>query len=355
MADPLRILVTGGTGGIGRRFVRSRLQRGDEVFVVSRRSDEARRLFAAGATRNIHVLDGDPGIPGRWQQTVGEVDAVVHLAGAPIAAARWTTEIRETIRRSRVEGTYQVAFAIRESETPPRVLVSASGTGRYAAGPDPIDESAPAGRGFLSEVAEAWEREAMRAASDRTRVVVARIPTVLDREAGYLARMSSWWRRGVDPSPWASGEAVPWVHHLDLVRMLESALGDESLAGPVNFTAPNAATAAGIRDALRAILGKRPLPLPRRLVRLAGGAAVDELAGSRDVVPARLHARKFEWKVESVAEALAIELGHGVVRQTTATRTPVVPPKPVEPPRPAPVVPPKSVEPPKPAPVVPPR
>jgi len=334
VADPLRILVTGGTGGIGRRFVRERLRRGDEVFVVSRRSDEARRMFAAGATPKVHVLEGDPGIPGRWQQTVGEVDAVVHLAGAPIASARWTPQVRETIRRSRVESTFQVAFAIRESETPPRVFLSASGTGRYAAGGGVLDEASPAGRGFLSSVAAAWEREALRAASERTRVLIARIPTVLDRDAGFLARMAPWWRRGLDPAPWTASDAVPWVHHADLLRMLDLGLEEQALSGPVNFTAPTATNAAEIRDALRAVLGRRPVPIPRRILRAIAGCVIDELGGSREVRPAKLHAIGFTWSVESIGRAIALELGHGEVPSAGADPTPVSPPKPVSPSKP---------------------
>ena len=89
--------MTGGTGGIGRRFVRERLRRGDEVFVVSRRSDEARRMFAAGATPRVHVLEGDACIPGRWQQTVGEVAEVLDC---PLGTAKsHITRGKEKLRR----------------------------------------------------------------------------------------------------------------------------------------------------------------------------------------------------------------------------------------------------------------
>ncbi|MFZ9692731.1 MAG: NAD(P)H-binding protein, partial [Phycisphaerales bacterium] len=97
-----RIFITGATGGLGRRLVVDRLARGDSMVVLSRRPDEARRLFAAVANPRIEVVEGDPGVPGRWQRLVGACDAVVHLAGEPIAARRWNAEVREAIRRSRV-------------------------------------------------------------------------------------------------------------------------------------------------------------------------------------------------------------------------------------------------------------
>lgn len=319
MTATRRIFITGATGGLGRRLVADRLSRGDSLVVLSRRPDEARRLFAAASNPRLEVAEGDPSVPGRWQRLVGGCDAVVHLAGEPIAARRWTAAVRESIRRSRLEGTYQVAFAVRTAAKPPAVLVSASGIG-FLPGDraEPLDESSPAGRDFLAQVAIAWEREALRAAGASTRAVALRIPIVLDAEAGFLREIAPWWRRGIDPTPWRSGDRVPWIHWADFLRSVDLALRDERLAGPLHLTAPEASPAAEWRSSLRAALSHRAIRLPRRLLELAGGGLIRSMRGSRMAVPAKLLAAGFAWQHGDLRAAIAAELGSA--RSSQATR-----------------------------------
>ena len=338
MTNARRIFITGATGGLGRRLVADRLARGDSVLVLSRRPDEARRLFAAVANPRIEVIEGDPAIPGRWQRFVGGCDAVVHLAGEPIAGRRWNPEVRESIRRSRVEGTYQVAFAVRTSAKPPPVLLSASGIGILPRGDHgPLAESALPGRGFLSQVAIAWEREAMRARSEATRVVALRIPIVLDAESGFLREIVPWWRRGVDPTPWSSRDRVPWVHWKDLLRIVDRALVDDRLEGSVHAVAPEASEAASWRRAIARAIGRGALRVPAMLSRLVAGGVVDAMRGSCDARPAKLESIGFTWHHPDLQEAIAEELRPAVERTPASsppqrpTPKPVVVRKPIDP------------------------
>ncbi|MGA0174540.1 MAG: NAD-dependent epimerase/dehydratase family protein, partial [Phycisphaerales bacterium] len=330
-----RIFITGATGGLGRRLVVDRLARGDSMVVLSRRPDEARRLFAAVANPRIEVVEGDPGVPGRWQRLVGACDAVVHLAGEPIAARRWNAEVRETIRRSRVEGTYQLAFAVRTAAKPPAVLISASGIGILPRGrAGPLDETAPPGREFLARVALAWEREAMRARSASTRVVALRIPIVLDAESGFLREIAPWWRRGLDPTPWSARDRVPWIHWRDVLRVVDRALGDDRLEGPVHAVAPDSSEAIAWRQAMVAAVCRGAVRIPVIASRLAAGAVIDAMRGSCDARPAKLEAIGFEWKQPDLASAIAQELRpRNEPAQTSVSRV-VLPPAPIAAPRP---------------------
>ena len=309
MTATRRIFITGATGGLGRRIVADRLARGDALVVLSRRPDDARRLFAAVANPRLEVVEGDPAIPGRWQRHVGSCEAVVHLAGEPIAARRWNAEVRESIRRSRVEGTYQVAFACTTAAKPPSVLVSASGIGFLPrdAG-SPLDEASPAGRDFLAQVAVAWEREALRARSESTRVAALRIPIVLDAERGFLREVVPWWRRGVDPTPWSARDRVPWLHWQDIVEVVDRALRDDRLEGPVHAVAPEASEASSWRRAIAAAVGRGAIRVPPFLARLAAGGVIDSMRGSREAVASKLEAIGFAWRHRDLHEAIAIEL-----------------------------------------------
>ena len=316
MTATRRIFITGATGGLGRRLVADRLARGDSIVVLSRRPDEARRRFAAVANPRVEVVEGDPAIPGRWQRLVGACDAVVHLAGEPIAKRRWNPEVREAIRRSRVEGTYQIAFACRTAAKPPAVLLSASGIGflpRDRSGP--LDESSPPGRGFLAQVALAWEREALRARSDSTRVVTLRIPIVLDAESGFLHEIVPWWKRGIDPTPWSAHDRVPWLHWQDFLEVVDRALRDDRLKGPVHAVAPEASEAASWRRAIAAALGRGALRVPPILARLAAGGVIDSMRGSCEAVAAKLESVGFAWRHRELQEAIAAEIASFAPRE----------------------------------------
>ena len=285
-------------------------------MVLSRRADDARRRFAAVALPSVEVVEGDPASPGRWQRLVGACDAVVHLAGEPIAARRWNPEVREAIRRSRVEGTYQIAFACRTAAKPPPVLVSASGIGflpRDRSGP--LDESSPPGRGFLAQVALAWEREALRARSDSTRVVALRIPIVLDAESGFLHEVVPWWKRGIDPTPWSPRDRVPWLHWQDFLEVVDRAIRDDRLEGPVHAVAPEASEAVAWRRAIAAAIGRGALRVPPILARLAAGGVIDSMRGSCEAVAAKLESVGFAWRHGELQEAITAELASSRPRE----------------------------------------
>ncbi len=201
-----RITVTGATGLIGTRLVAALLERRDEVTVLSRRPEDARRKLGVETIGWRPEAEPAPveGLAGR--------DGVVHLAGESIAQ-RWTAESKERIRSSRELGTARLVDGLRQSEPRPSVLVSASAVGYYGArGAERLDETAPPGTGFLAEVCEAWESAAAAATELGMRVVSLRTGVLLDRADGGLARMLPIFRLGIG-GPVAGGAPVPLLDH----------------------------------------------------------------------------------------------------------------------------------------------
>jgi uncharacterized protein (TIGR01777 family) len=210
----MHYLITGATGFIGMRLTQRLLAQGDSVQYLGRRRSshiDPRAAFQVweNPVTTIAPLDA-----------VSRCDALIHLAGEPIAQ-RWTSEIKKRIADSRVLATRNLVAGIARMRHKPRVLVSASAIGYYGNRGDEIltEDTAP-GSGFLAEVCTGWEREAKAAAELGLRVVRIRIGVVLAKEGGALAQMLPPFRLGVG-GPFGDGKQwMSWIHRDDLVRML---------------------------------------------------------------------------------------------------------------------------------------
>ncbi len=315
----MRVVITGGTGSIGRRLVPALVGRGDLVAVVSRRPRDVRRAIGGEAGRAVEIIAGDCQVPGPWQRAVDGADAVIHLAGAGIADRRWSASYRDLIERSRVESTHQVVNAIEEASARPPTLISASGTGYYGdAGDEIAHERFPAGKGFLADLCVRWEEEARRAEALGVRVVRARIGVVLDEDGPALRRMLPWFRAGLGAI--LGGEQfLPWIHHADCVAGLIRMLDHRELIGPVNLTAPEPCRQRVFAKALGNAAG-RPvfLRLPQALARLAFGGIADELYRSQRVVPRALLDSGMRFEAESIERAFELLLEEEAERERAA-------------------------------------
>jgi uncharacterized protein (TIGR01777 family) len=286
----MRVLVTGGKGFIGRALARSLDERGDEAVVVSR--------------------EGGAGAVG-WDAIESEVeraDAVVHLAGEPIADARWTPSRLERIRDSRVRTTETIARAIERAAHKPRVLVSGSAVGVYGLRTDDeeLDEGSPPGDDVLARMAVAWEGAAAPARAAGVRVVHPRTGVVLGSGGGVLAKMAGpfrWFAGGPlgDGRQWLS-----WIHIRDTVRGLLFALDSSALAGPYNLVAPQPCTMGAFAVELgRALNRPAAIRVPAFALRLALGDGVARLllTGQR-ALPRKLLAAGFAFEFPGLREAL---------------------------------------------------
>jgi len=302
----MRILVTGGTGLVGRHLISLLLERGDEVLCLTRDPGRARSVLPAG----VEILGGDPGLPGDWQDRLATCDGVVNLAGAPVADGRWTPRRKRVLRRSRLSATDNVVQALAGIDHPV-VLVSASAVGYYGdRGDRALDEKAEPGQDFLARLALEWEHTAGKADREGVRVVALRIGVVLAREGGALPRMLGPFRLGIG-GPLGSGrQYFPWIHVRDLVRAIGFALVEPSLRGPVNAVTPDPPTQREFAAALGRAVGKPAfLPAPAFALRLLLGQMAGMLLHSQRAVPNALKAAGFRFEHPVLDDALADLVG----------------------------------------------
>jgi uncharacterized protein len=274
----VKVAVTGSSGFVGRALVRALREAGDEVIAVPRDTAE-----------------------------IGAAEAVVDLAGAPIAV-RWTERRKREILTSRVEGTRRIVEAIARCSNLPRVLVSASAIGFYGdRGDEQLSEESTPGTDFLAGVVREWEAAA---AATRVRSVQLRFGIVLGAHGGALAKMLPPFRMGVGGRLGAGTQWMSWISLHDLVRVIRFAVDENTLSGPVNAVAPNPLTNTGFAATLGHVL-HRPavVPVPGLVLRaLFGEMAGLTMLASQRVRPLRLERARFQFNHPSLDAALRHEL-----------------------------------------------
>ncbi len=329
----MRVTVTGASGLIGSRLIAALQTRGDEAIVLSRNPERALRALdrsepvrdeatsrdtatTAGGLRattagGLRAIAWNPAAEPAPASGLAGSDAVVHLAGEPIAQ-RWGDAAKRAIRDSRVQGTRNLVAGLAALPPPdrPATLVSGSAIGYYGAhGDEPLDEEAPPGVGFLAETCVAWEAEADAAAELGVRVVKVRTGVVLDPNGGALAKMLPPFRLGVG-GPVAGGrQYVSWIEPDDLVGICCAALEDERWAGAVNATAPEPVRNAELSKALGRVL-RRPalLPVPGFSLQALYGEMAQVITTGARVLPARALMNGYEFRYREVDAALRATL-----------------------------------------------
>ncbi|MCL6499284.1 MAG: TIGR01777 family oxidoreductase [Firmicutes bacterium] len=297
----MRVVITGATGLLGRSLAQRLREAGHAVLPVSRkpgpgvvRWDPARGQLAAEA------LEG--------------CDAVVNLAGARIAPARWTEAYKRELRTSRVDATRLLSEALSRLAEPPRVFLSASATGYYGhrTFEEAVDESAPPGRGFLASLCVDWEAATEPARRAGIRTVLLRTGPVLSGRGGFLAPLLPVFRLGLGGPVGDGRQGVSWIALEDWLRAVEFLMNTPSVEGPVNLTAPGAVTFAEFARTLAVVL-RRPafLRVPAFAVRwVLGREMADEvlLSGQR-AIPRRLLEAGFRFRYPDLEAGLRAVLG----------------------------------------------
>ncbi len=306
-----RIVVTGATGMVGKPLVQALRARGDEVVALVR--DEARARAALGA--GVELIACDLETAGPWQDRLG-ANAIVHLAGEPIAGKRLDAHHKQRVRDSRVESTRLLVEGIARLEPAgrPRVLISASGIDYYGFAnrqlddDDPVTETAPVGDSFLARVCQLWEAEAAAAVKHGVRVVRMRTAVVVADPAagGALAKMTTPFKLFAGGRIGSGQQWFSWIHLDDVVAAYLAALGDDRWQGPINLVAPETVRNAAFSRALGKALGRPSwLPVPAFAIRAAVGELADYLLEGRRAVPAALEQLKFAFRHPTLAGALS--------------------------------------------------
>ena len=301
------IVAMSGSSGLIGTALRARLaERGDRCVRL------ARGTAARDAAPDERAIPWDPDAGQLDASRLEGVDAVVHLAGSPIARWPWNAAHKERVMSSRARGTALIAGALARVHRPPRVLVSASAIGYYGSrGDETLREDSPPGSGFLAEVCRAWEAATEPAAAAGIRVVRVRTGLVLSRDGGLLAAMRVPFSLGLGGVVGNGRQWMSWIAIGDLVRAFEHALDREAVSGPVNAVAPNPVTNAEFTKTLARALGRPAvLPLPAFAARALLGRemAEDLLLASARVEPARLLTTGFAFRHASLEDGLRAAL-----------------------------------------------
>jgi len=281
----MKILITGSTGLIGSFAI--------QVLTSSGHTTKSLRH-----TEAFDVAD------------FSGVDAVIHLAGEPIAG-RWTGDKKQRIRESRTSRTAALCEILEIASPRPKILVCASAIGFYGdRGAEVLNEQSPAGKGFLADVCEAWESAAQSATRVGIRVVNIRFGVVLSGKGGALAKMLLPFKLGAGGIIGDGRQYWSWISLADAVGIIQHALITPNLHGPVNAVSPNPVTNREFTKTLGKVL-RRPtlLPMPAFAARLAFGEMADHLLlASARVEPKALKLSGYKFQFPSLEDALKHEL-----------------------------------------------
>ncbi|MGG7444757.1 TIGR01777 family oxidoreductase [Kosakonia oryzendophytica] len=292
----MKILITGGTGLIGRHLIPRLLELGHSVTVVTRNPAKAQQLLDArvslwkGLSEQTHLND---------------IDAVINLAGEPIADKRWNEQQKQRLCNSRWEITQQLVDLIHASDNPPQVLISGSAAGYYGdLGEVVVTEEEPPHNEFTHKLCARWEHIASSAQSDRTRVCLLRTGVVLAPKGGILGKLLPLFRLGLGGPIGNGRQYMAWIHIDDMLNGILWLL-DNDLRGPFNMVSPYPVRNEQFAHTLGHVL-QRPaiMRAPAFAVRLMMGESSVLVLGGQRALPKRLEAAGFAFRWYDLEEAL---------------------------------------------------
>lgn len=290
----MKIAITGATGLIGSALARALKERGETVVILSRNPEQAKEKLGVDAQYAQW-----PGSPEVFEGT----DAVIHLAGEPIADKRWSDSQKKKIRDSRTVGTRELVQALERCKVKPRTLISASAIGIYGSRADEIlnENSFPA-KDFLAEVCRDWEKEASAFSG---RVVLSRNGIVLSQSGGAFPKMILPFKFGAGGTLGNGKQWMSWIHIDDMVQLILFALDRSEIVGPINAVSPSPVTNKEFTEKLAGAMHRPALfPVPPFALKLAVGEVADAILSSQRVLPTRLVQNGFRFKYVELSAAL---------------------------------------------------
>ncbi|HSU30088.1 MAG TPA: TIGR01777 family oxidoreductase [Bryobacteraceae bacterium] len=292
----MNYLLTGASGFIGSKIVELLLSQGHSVNYLGRKRSQ--QLDSRAAFHHWNTSEPPP------LDSIPRLDAVVHLAGEPVAQ-HWSPEVKRRIYNSRIMGTRSLVSAIGRLEYKPSVLVSASATGYYGSrGDELLTEQSSPGSDFLAEVCRDWEREASRAREFNVRVVPIRVGIVLGRNGGALKQMLPIFRLGLGGKLGSGKQWMPWIHLHDLARLFVFAAEHAEIESPLNGVRQSVTNQVFTRELGRALNRPSLFTVPRFALKAAFGEMSDALLSSARVLPEETTKAGFEFQFPELGPAL---------------------------------------------------
>ncbi|WP_398326610.1 TIGR01777 family oxidoreductase [Vulcanococcus sp.] len=305
----MRILLVGCSGFVGRALVPQLLEAGHSLTLVSRASQPLPLVQHPRLQR----LQADPSRAASWElpelrQALAQAEAVVNLAGEPIAEKRWTPQHLQLLLSSRIDTTRALvrAMAALPADQHPGVLINGSAIGYYGtSASQEFSETSSAGTDVLGRLCAAWEQEA-HGADAFCRVVILRIGIVLGGDGGALGKMLPVFRMGFG-GPIGDGQQwMSWISRADLCQLISTALMDGAYSGVYNAVAPQPCTMGAFAAALGRCLGRPSLlPVPGPLLQLLLGDGAKVVLEGQKVLPKRLQEQGFGFRYGELSAALA--------------------------------------------------
>jgi uncharacterized protein (TIGR01777 family) len=293
----MQILVTGGTGFIGRALCRELHRAGHGVTVYTRNLASLSRIFDF-PVEGLASLE-------EWS-TNRHFDAVINLAGEPIMARRWSDARKQVLWDSRVSLTQKLVERMEQARMKPAVFISGSAIGIYGdQGDTLLDEGSVGGEDFGHQLCAAWESAAVQAESHGIRVCLLRTGLVVGRQGGFLDHMLLPFKLGLGGRIGDGRQWMSWIHLQDHVALTLFLLRTSQARGPYNATAPNPVTNQEFtRELARELHRPAFLPVPAWLLRSVAGEMSGLLLGSQRVLPRQAQAQGFRFSFETLAPAL---------------------------------------------------
>ncbi|MFD3392499.1 TIGR01777 family oxidoreductase [Alteromonas macleodii] len=293
----MNILLTGGTGLIGSEFIRQ-YSREHEFTVISRDALKAKSKLGD----NVKIVENVSSI-----ENFESFDAVINLAGEPIADKRWTDTQKKIICDSRWDITSELVSKINSCDTPPSVFLSGSAIGYYGnQGDKLVTEETPPHNEFTHELCAKWEAIAQSVDQAKTRVVTLRTGVVLTEKGGALGKMALPFKLGAGGTLGSGSQYLAWIHLQDMVRAISFLLENSACSGAFNLTAPKPVTNKVFSKALAKALGRPCLfNVPGFVMKVVMGESSTMILEGQRVIPQKLTTAGFSFELPSIDEALS--------------------------------------------------
>ncbi|QQR80723.1 MAG: TIGR01777 family protein [Deltaproteobacteria bacterium] len=299
----MKILLTGATGFVGKELGKALALRGHSLNVITRDVQKAKSLLPFPAEYFECDLNKDD-LP---QESLQGVEAVIHLAGEPIAAKRWSSSQKKKILESRIFSTKKIAQVIAHQKPGQiKTVLYASAIGFYGSrGDERLTESSAAGSGFLSDVCQQWESAGVLLSLPQIRSVHVRIGIVLGHGGGMMEKVLPIFKLGAGGRLGDGKQWMSWIHIDDLVGIFVSSLENEKVSGPVNATAPKPVMNGDFTKILSKTIHRPALfPAPSMALKLALGEMSELMLGSQKVYPEKIQTEGFTFKFPSLESAV---------------------------------------------------
>ena len=302
----MRIIITGGSGLIGRALTENMAKDGNEVVILSRTPEKV-----TGLPQGAVAVAWDARSPAGWQHLVDGADVIINLAGENLKGKglfprRWTKRRKQLIRQSRLDAGKEVAEAVRQAARKPRLLVQASAVGYYGThGNDPVTEVTPPGSDFLANLCLDWENSTSEVEVLGVRRVILRTGLPLTLVGGSFPSLLLPFRLFVGNTFGSGKQFYPWIHFEDYIAAIRFLIDDPKSSGPYNLSAPNPVTNREFARTLGRVT-HRPafFPIPRFALEIAFGEVASVVMDGQRMLPTRLQVAGFDFRFANLEPAL---------------------------------------------------